>query len=157
MKNRALDHRNDWSTPKLQYDKWAIDYNFSDFDPCPIDGNIKGLDGLAVDWEDRTFVNPPYSLISKCAFIEKALGQQIATCFLMPVSTSTKLFHRVIKPNATHIEFLEGRLKFEGINNKGQWVNSGLGRQPHPAADSELEQVSACGMHDSMLVFFGAW
>lgn len=155
MKNRAIDHRNDWSTPKDFYDELNAKYNFSNFDPCPIDGLIKGFDGLSVAWPSWVFVNPPYEQIAKRKFISK--GVNSISCFLLPVSTSTKLFHGVIKPNATHIEFIKGRLNFEGVNSKGQWVNPGVGRRSHPAADLELEQVKACGMHDSMLVFFGNW
>lgn len=156
MKNRAIDHRNDWSTPKDFYDKLAEKYNFSGYDPCPIYGSVKYCNGLSGGlWPDSVFVNPPYERIAKENFIR--MGIKSKSCFLLPVSTSTKLFHDVIKPNATHIEFIKGRLNFEGVNSKGQWVNPGVGRLPHPAADLELEQVKACGMHDSMLVFFGYW
>ena len=34
MKNRNLDHRNDWATPKDFYDKLDAEFHF-DFDPCP--------------------------------------------------------------------------------------------------------------------------
>lgn len=158
MKHRAIDHRNDWSTPKKEFDQWQEIWGFSAFDPCPIYGNIEGIDGLAMDWKPRTFVNPPYELRAKTAFVLKAIEQLDlgnSSCFLLPVSTSTKLFHNVINPHNACIRFIPGRLKFEGVNNRGQWVNPGLGREPHPAATDGLEQVSACGMHDSMLVFFG--
>jgi hypothetical protein len=39
--------------------------------------------------------------------------------FLIPVSTSTKLFHKYIKPNATEIEFVEGRIKFGKLDANG--------------------------------------
>ena len=55
---------------------------------------------------------------------------------LFPVSTSTKLFHQVIKPNAKEIRFGEGRIKFKGINSKGEYVEN---KAP---------------MHDSMIVVF---
>jgi len=55
---------------------------------------------------------------------------------LLPVSTSTKLFHDYIKPNAKEIRFLKGRIKFEGLNTKGEFVND---KSP---------------MHDSMIVIF---
>jgi hypothetical protein len=158
MKHRAIDHRNDWSTPRKQFDQWNSTYNFSTFDPCPIYGNIEGLNGLVLDWEPRTFVNPPYELKAKASFIHKAIEQLdlgISSCFLLPVSTSTKLFQDFIQPHHSGIDFIRGRLKFEGVNSRGQWVNPGLGREHHPAATEGLEQVSACGMHDSMLVFFG--
>lgn len=54
---------------------------------------------------------------------------------LLPVSTSTKIFHEVILPNA-EIRFLKGRVKFEGINSFGELVSN------------------KCGMHDSMIVIF---
>lgn len=167
MKNRSINHRNDWSTPKDFYDALNEKYSFSDFDPCPIDASATGFDGLAAeqgelaDWPDRVFINPPYSQQLKTAFVETAVFNTIMVghkyCLLLPVSTSTALFHQVIKPNASKLEFVRGRLKFEGVNSEGQWVNPGTGRRPHPAADLGLEQVKACGMHDSMLVFFGDW
>ena len=57
--------------------------------------------------------------------------------FLLPVSTSTKLFHEHILPNASGIDFVKGILKFEGYNTKGELVSD------------------KCGMHDSMIVVFG--
>lgn len=56
---------------------------------------------------------------------------------LLPVSTSTKLFHDYILPNAKEIRFVKGRIKFVGINTKGKFVDN---KAP---------------MHDSMLVIFG--
>ena len=56
---------------------------------------------------------------------------------LLPVSTSTKLFHDVILPNAKKIEFLRGRLKFEQRGSDGKFYSKG------------------CGQHDSMVVVFG--
>ena len=38
---------------------------------------------------------------------------------LLPVSTSTKIFHEIIYPNAK-IRFLKGRIKFLGHNTKGE-------------------------------------
>ena len=55
---------------------------------------------------------------------------------LLPVSTSTKLFHDVVLPNADDIRFLRGRVKFEGINTFGERV------------------TNKAGMHDSMIVVF---
>ena len=55
---------------------------------------------------------------------------------LLPVSTSTILFHDVIQPNAKEIRFLRGRVKFIGVNTFGERVTN----KP--------------GMHDSMIVIF---
>jgi hypothetical protein len=55
---------------------------------------------------------------------------------LLPVSTSTALFHDWILPNADDIRFVRGRVKFEGVNTFGVKVSN------------------KAGMHDSMIVVF---
>ena len=35
MKNRNLNHSDNWATPKEFYDKLNEEFNF-DFDPCPL-------------------------------------------------------------------------------------------------------------------------
>lgn len=134
MKNRNLDHRDDWQTPTELYEKWNREFNFN-FDPCPINPKF---DGLSIDWKERNYINPPYSRKLKEAFIRKALeeSKKGKLCvLLLPVSTSTKIFHEIIYPNA-EIRFIKGRIKFKGINTFGQEVSN------------------KCGMHDSMLVIF---
>ena len=134
MKNRNINHNDDWATPKDLYDLLDKEFDF-DFDPCPLDPNF---DGLEIRWGERNFVNPPYSRMLKEAFIRKAFEQSQKgrlSVMLLPVSTSTKIFHEVIYHNA-EIRFLKGRVKFEGINTFGKLVNN------------------KCGMHDSMIVIF---
>ena len=55
---------------------------------------------------------------------------------LLPVSTSTKIFHHHILPNKKEIRFVYKRIKFKGINTKGEYVET---KAP---------------MHDSMIVVF---
>jgi len=134
MKNRNLNHKDDWKTPKWLYDKLNREFNF-DFDPCPLHSDF---DGLQIEWKDRNFINPPYSRKLKEAFIRKAFDESKKgklCVMLLPVSTSTKIFHEVIYHNA-EIRFLKGRVKFEGINTFGERVSN------------------KCGMHDSMIVIF---
>ena len=126
----------DWKTPKDFYDKLDAVYHF-DFDPCPYQADF---DGLSISWGQRNFVNPPYSRKLKEAFIRKALKESFEgklCVLLLPVSTSTSLFHDVIKPNARSIEFVKGRIKFEQKNKDGVFESKG------------------CGQHDSMIVVFG--
>jgi hypothetical protein len=56
---------------------------------------------------------------------------------LLPVSTSTKVFHEIILPNAKEIRFVRGRISFEGFNTFG-----------------EKTTQKDKGMHDSMVVIF---
>jgi site-specific DNA-methyltransferase (adenine-specific) len=126
----------DWKTPR-----WLIDELMAEFggmyDPCPLNAKF---DGLAIEWEDVNFINPPYSRKLKEAFINKSYeeSKKGKVCImLLPVSTSTKIFHDVILPNA-EIRFLRGRVKFEGYNDLGEKVQDGTGK------------------FDSMLVIFGS-
>lgn len=140
MKNRSLKHSDNWATPTDLYDKLNAEFNF-DFDPCPFnDGEITpDKDGLRIEWGQSNFINPPYSRKLKEAFVKKAINESKKgkTCvMLLPVSTSTVLFHDYIQPNAKEIRFIKGRVKFTGVNTKGILVNN------------------TPPMHDSMIVVF---
>ena len=131
-----MKHSDDWATPKELYDKLNAEFNF-DYDPCPL---FSTFDGLRTDWGKSNFINPPYSRKLKEAFVLKAIeeSKKGKLCvMLLPVSTSTKLFHQHILPNAKEIRFLEKRVKFLGVNTKGEYVTN---KSP---------------MHDSMIVVFG--
>ena len=168
MKNRNLDHKDDWATPVDAYEKWNKEFNF-DFDPCPFQHDLTKWDGLKVEWGHRNYCNPGYSLKIKEAFVKKAIEEskkgKLCVC-LLPVSTSTKLFQDFILPNQKKIRFLRGRLKFTGINSKGQLVNylnptdETIDLEYPSVIDGTLQvvpiplHVKNQGMHDSMLVIF---
>jgi site-specific DNA-methyltransferase (adenine-specific) len=135
-KNRNLKHHNDWQTPPEFYEQLDKEFNF-DFDPCPLHADF---DGLTIEWGQRNFINPPYSRKLKEAFVKKGIQESKfgkLCVFILPVSTSTELFHDYIQPNAKDIRFVRGRLKFKGLNGSGHIETKGT------------------GMHDSMIVIFG--
>lgn len=139
MKNRNLKDSDDWATPPYIYNKLDEEFDF-DFDPCPYKHDTSKWDGLDVSWGRRNFVNPPYNRKLKEAFVLKAIEESKngkLCVMLLPVSTSTKLFHDHILPNASDIRFVKGRIKFMGVNTKGEYVTT---KSP---------------MHDSMIVVFG--
>lgn len=122
MKNRNLNHKDDWATPDYILEPLTKEFG-SMFDPCPLHHDINDWDGLKIDWGNVNFVNPPYSRKLKDAFVKKAIEEQRkgkTSVMLLPVSTSTVLFHDYIKPNADDIRFLRGRVKFVGVNTKGE-------------------------------------
>lgn len=138
MKNRNLQHSDNWKTPDAFYNILNSEFNF-DFDPCPLNHDM-AWDGLEIEWKQRNYINPPYSRKLKEAFVMKAIAESKkgkVCVMLLPVSTSTKLFHDHIKPNAKEIRFVRGRIAFEGQNTFGEKV--GKGSSP---------------MHDSMIVIF---
>jgi hypothetical protein len=64
--------------------------------------------------------------------------------FLIPVSTSTKLFHNYIKPNATEIIFIKGRIKFGKRDQNGNFY-----------LPLNKKGKTQSGTKDSMIVVFG--
>lgn len=127
MKNKNLDHRDDWMTPPDVYKNLDDIYHF-DFDPCPFMHNTEDWDGLKVAWGKMNFVNPPYSQKLKEAYIKKTLFEfknfNRKSVLLLPVSTSTKIFHEELKYFLNPLsDFIKGRISFIGWNAKGQMVN----------------------------------
>ena len=126
MKNRLVQHDN-WATPKEVYDILNKEFEF-DFDPCPLNYTI---DGLTTNWGKSNFINPPYSRKLKEGFIKKAFEESKngkLCVMLLPVSTSTKIFHEIIYPNA-EIRFWRGRINFlpngiEADKYKGSQMDS---------------------------------
>ena len=138
MKNRNQNHSDDWKTPTKLYEELNKEFQF-DFDPCPYQHNIDEWDGLKIDWGKSNFINPPYSLKLKEAFIMKAIeeSKKGKLCvMLIPVSTSSKIFHDFILSAKPEIRFIKGRVRFSGYNTKGEYV------------------TNCNGMHDSMIVIF---
>lgn len=125
MKFNRPPQPDDWATPKEFYNKLNERFIF-DFDPCPLNHDLTKWNGLEIEWGYRNFVNPPYSKKLKEAFVKKAIEQSKKgklSVLLLPASTDTILFHDVILPNA-EIEFIKGRLRFEGYNKDGEFCNS---------------------------------
>jgi phage N-6-adenine-methyltransferase len=129
----------EYETPKHLFDYLNKLFEFQ-LDPCAAQqrerqDRIKTLhrfteddDGLDRYWGNySTFVNPPYSKISK--WIDKALKEydgRLGTyaqmpdpshrpkpiVLLVPARTDTKWFHKITKYSFTKVIFLKGRLKF---------------------------------------------
>lgn len=81
------------------------------FDPCPSNPTF---DGLAIQWHEFNFVNPPYD--DKVEWILKAIEQQKkdrTSVLLLPVDTSTNWFHDLIVKFAS-VSFIKNRLYFNG-------------------------------------------
>lgn len=133
MKIRKKIH-DDWETPPELLKELGKEFGKM-FDPCPIHPYF---DGLNINWRKKNFINPPYDRKLKELFIRKAYSESKKgklCVMLLPVSTSTKIFHEVIYPFA-EIRFIKRRIKFIGINSKGEKVDN------------------KCGQHDSMMVIF---
>lgn len=155
MKNRFFN-KDDWGTPRYFYNELDEEFNF-DFDPCPLRFEDDGFDGLKIDWGLRNFINPPYNRTLKPLFIKKAYEESLKgklCVMLLPVSTSSAIFHDVILPYANEIRFLRGRIPFIGVNSKGEYVNWHLENLSGIKPPEGVKHVKANGQQDLMIVVF---
>jgi len=148
MRKIHINNDDNYATPPDFYDSLNKRFSF-DFDPCPYnEGEITPEnDGLLKEWGRSNFVNPPYSQKLKELFIIKGIqeSKKGKVCvFLIPVSTSTKLFHEYIQPNATLIEFVKGRIKFGKLDATGRFY-----------VPLNKKGKTQSGTKDSMIVVFG--
>ena len=154
MKNRIAEPSDNWETPKYFYDELNKEFDF-DFDPCPLNdvGITPENDGLLIEWGQSNFINPPYSQKLKEAFVKRAIidFSDRVNVFLLPVSTSTVLFHYFILPKKRDMWFIKKRIPFVGINKKGEYVNWHLTDRVAPEG---VKHVRNCGTFDSMIVVF---
>lgn len=145
MKKIHINNDDNYATPPDFYEKPNKRFRF-DFDPCPYnEGEILKC-GLKAEWGYSNFVNPPYSRALKESFVRKGVEEMKKgkpSVFLIPVSTSTKLFHDLIKPNATEIEFVRGRIKFGKRDSCGNFF--------YPL---NAKGKTQSGTKDSMIVVF---
>lgn len=80
-------------------------------------------------------------------------------CFMIPCSTSTKIFHDIILPNKKEIRFVKWRLPFRWINSKWQKVNFHLiWEWSDETIIHEWKEIPKytknSWMHDSMIIIF---
>jgi phage N-6-adenine-methyltransferase len=119
-----------WATPQDLYDKYHARYAF-ELDVCATAGNTKcsryftvADDGLAQEWRDRCWMNPPYGR-EIGAWMRKAWSSAEAGALvvcLVPARTDTAWWHDyAVKGD---VEFLRGRLKFGGHKNSAPFPSA---------------------------------
>ena len=108
------------STPSNLKAKLNEEFNFDDFDPCPLNNPPPWINGIELDWANCTFVNPSYSKLNTTekhglgwvekAHIEACKGKTIV--MLLPARTDSHWFHDIILEHNYEVRFIKGRLKF---------------------------------------------
>lgn len=136
----GLPASDDWATPPELIKKLEKEFDCKFYDPCPLGGKEIAPDGLRTEWKEWNFLNPPYNRISKPLFIQKSFiewkkGKNVI--LLIPAATGTADFAKFIFDHA-EIRFFVGRIAFQGVNTKGEFVTTKKGK------------------HDSMLCIFRA-
>jgi len=108
-----------WATPSHIKNSLQEEFNFDDYDPCPLNDN-PNFNGLKEEWASKTFVNPPYSKLKSTVknglgWVEKAHNETLKNklvVLLLPARTDTQWFHDIILKNNYEVRFIKGRLKF---------------------------------------------
>ena len=81
------------------------------FDPCPLNDN-PNIDGLKLDWKDKTYVNPPYS--KPLPWVLKAIEENKKDkliVMLLRMDTSTRWFKELQEAGAKFL-WINSRLRF---------------------------------------------
>jgi len=101
------------SSDDYETDLWLLEMFEGWFDPCPLGALETPFDGLECQWEDQTFVNPPYSnplpWVTKAIKQNQAFGYRIV--ILLKHDSSTEWFRRLHEAGARFL-MINGRLKF---------------------------------------------
>lgn len=115
-----------WETPWDFYNSLDAKYHF-ETDVCATERNAKAMkfftpemNGLAQEWTGVCWMNPPYGReIGKWVrkAYESARDNGATVVCLLPARTDTAWWHDYIKPYATSVEFIRGRIKFGGAKN----------------------------------------
>jgi hypothetical protein len=104
MKKETNDN---YATPK-----WLLRVFENWFDPCPLNP-IPIIDGLSIEWKDKTYVNPPYS--DPLNWVRKAIeemkkGKLIV--MLLRADSSTEYFK--LCQEYGEVIYFGRRIKFNG-------------------------------------------
>lgn len=125
-----------WATPKDLYEALDKEFHFNN-DPCPLRAMT---DGLAREWGNRVYVNPPYgrkiTVWVKRAYEESLRGKLVV--MLIPSRTDTQWWHEYIM-KASEIRFLKGRLKFGDSKNSAPFPSVVVVFSPVLYAGSEVQ------------------
>jgi len=115
-------NRDDYETPQEFFDNLNMMYGFV-IDAAASSENAKTDhyftkedDGLVQNWNEPTWVNPPYGLVvSKWIKkgYEEAIKWKVPVVMLVASRTDTIRFHKYIM-KATEIFFIKGRITFVG-------------------------------------------
>jgi hypothetical protein len=99
--------QDNYATPE-----WLLDVFNTWFDPCPLNEDPE-INGLNINWKNKTYVNPPYSNPLpwvKKAIIEMQKGNLIV--MLLRSDTSTKYFQ--LCQQYGEVIYFGRRIKFNG-------------------------------------------
>lgn len=129
-----LEKKETWETPAHIFDSLNAEFNFT-LDPCCNEQNAKCKtyftkedNGLTQNWAGhRVFMNPPYGRALKF-WIEKAYNEwktnNTLIVGLIPADVTDTAYFWDYVYKIAEIRFIKGRLKFKGVNTKGELIHN---------------------------------
>jgi phage N-6-adenine-methyltransferase len=125
----------EWATPWNIFNRLSEKYGPFDLDVCATADNAKcrdfispEQDALRQPWHGVCWMNPPYGRnlgqwILK-AWRETCVGHARRVVCLLPARTDTRWWHNYVQKYASRIEFVRGRLKFEGARHNAPFPSA---------------------------------
>lgn len=124
-----------------------------DLDPCGAPGHDlaartylleNGDDGLALPWEGRVWLNPPYGKAQR-PFMERMVSHGHGTALIF-ARTETRDFHSLVWQSATACLFLKGRVSFLDEHGVVARANAGAPSVLVAYGDDDSERLRASGI-----------
>jgi hypothetical protein len=105
-------------------------------------------DGLALDWFDRVWLNPPYTTAE--AWLRKLADHGQGTALIF-ARTETDTFHRHVWERATGLLFLEGRLFFHHADGTRAKHNGGAPSVLCAYGQDDLDRLAASSLEGALV------
>lgn len=127
-----------------------------DLDPCAapaprpwstarVMNALEDGDGLALDWDGRVWLNPPYTSAAIGRWLAKLAEHDRGTALIF-ARTETEAFHRTVWERAAGLLFLEGRLHFHDREGIRAPSNAGAPSVLCAYGQDDMDRLAACSL-----------
>lgn len=123
-------NHSEWATPLKLFHELDKEFNFT-LDFCATKENAKCKKFYSIIDNALTqnpkgeiiFCNPPYTRIIQ-SFVRTlyALSKENTVVMLLPCRTDTSYWHDCIIAGKAEVRFIRGRVQFEGLSGKGEFI-----------------------------------
>ena len=147
-----------WLTPPAVIEALGGAESF-DLDPCtivkrpwPTARHHVSLpeDGLAVEWEGRVWMNPPYTTGEIGRWLRKLADHDQGTALIF-ARTETEAFHAQVWDRASGLLFLQGRLHFHYPDGRRAEANAGAPSVLCAYGADDLDRLASSGLEGALV------